>query len=60
MKTTKAQIKASRRWNEENLERIYITVKKGEKEKIKEAASHCGESVNKYILNAVESRMINV
>lgn len=57
MATTKAQQKANRKWNENNLERLYVTVKKGEKEEIKKAAEKADESMNAYIVNAIQERM---
>lgn len=57
MTTTKAQQKANRKWNENNLERLYVTVKKGEKAEIKNAADAANESLNSYIVNAIHERM---
>lgn len=57
MTTTKAQQKANRKWNENNLERLYVTVKKGEKVEIKNAADAANESLNSYIVNAIHERM---
>lgn len=57
MITSKAQIKANRKWNEENLDRIYLTVKKGNKEVIKQHAINQGETLNGYILKSIEMRM---
>ena len=58
MTTTKAQQKANRKWNENNLERIYVTVKKGNKEIIQNLAKEHGESTNAYIINAVKERAL--
>ena len=38
MKTSESQKKASRKWNANNLDRIYITVRKGQKDIIQEIA----------------------
>ena len=57
MTLTEAKAKANRKWNKENLERIYLTVRKGEKDNIIAAAKSAGESVNKYIISSVEARM---
>lgn len=57
MPLTEAKAKANRKWNKENLERIYLTVRKGEKDNIIAAAKSAGESVNKYIISSVEARM---
>ena len=52
-----ARTKASRKWNEANLERIYITVPIGDKAEIKAAADAAGEKVNGYIKQAIAARM---
>ena len=41
----------------EKLDVIRIRMPKGEKNNIKEAASAAGESMNQYIINAVDQRM---
>ena len=45
-------------WIAEKLDRINLTVPKGQKEKIKAAADAAGESVNAYIGKAVDERMM--
>jgi len=57
MATSKAQQKANRKWNESNLERLYVTVKKGEKAEIKAAAENAKESLNSYIVSAIHDKM---
>ena len=57
MTTTKAQQKANRKWNENNLERIYVTVKKGQKSIIESAAKQHNQSVNAYINQAINEKM---
>lgn len=57
MATSKAQQIANRKWNENNLERLYVTVKKGEKEEIKKAADAANESMNAFIVNAIHEKM---
>ena len=57
MTTTKAQQKANRKWNENNLERIYVTVKKGQKSIIESAAKQHNQSVNAYINQAIIEKM---
>ena len=44
------------KYNKENYERISVVVPKGSRERIKEAAAADGQSVNRYILEAVEQR----
>lgn len=44
-----------RKWNEENLERLYITVKVGKKDKIIAQAKSAGfRSYNEYINNLID------
>lgn len=57
MTTSEAQIKASRKWNENNLDRIYITVKKGQKDIIKEIAAQQNLSINAYIGKAISNQI---
>ena len=57
MTTTKAQQKANRKWNENNLERIYVTVKKGQKAIIENAALQNNQSLNAYINQAITEKM---
>ena len=52
-----ARTRASRKWNEANLTRLYVTARKDEGEAIKAAAKAAGESVNAYILEATRRRM---
>ena len=40
-----------------NYDRVLVTFKKGDKERIQAAAEKSGESVNGYIKTAVEQRM---
>ena len=49
--------KANRKWNDNNLERLYVTVRKGEKETIKQAAKAKDETLNGYIVKAIKQRM---
>ncbi len=45
-----------RAFNARNYDRIEITVKKGAKQSLQEAAKDKGESINGYIKNAVQIR----
>lgn len=56
MSVSEAQKKASIKYLEK-LDEIRIRMPKGEKNNIKEAASAAGESMNQYIINAVDQRM---
>ena len=44
------------KWQSENCDRINLTVKKGTKQTLQEAAKDKGESINGYINNAVQAR----
>ena len=54
---SEARTRASRKWNEANLDRLAITVKKGDRDRIKAAAEKAGVSVNRYVTEAIEARM---
>ena len=56
MSVSEAQKKASIKYLEK-LDEIRIRMPKGDKNNIKEAASAAGESMNQYIINAVDQRM---
>lgn len=45
------------KWQQENKERINLVVDKGYKEKVKTAADGVGESLNGYIIKAIDDRM---
>ena len=57
MTVSKAKQKANRKWNENNLERIYVTVKKGQKSIIEDAAKRNNQSVNAFINQAITEKM---
>lgn len=57
MAYTEAQNKATQKYQKENYERIYISIPKGSKERIKAAADAAGESMTAYIMKAIEMRM---
>lgn len=57
MALTQAKSRANKKWDAENLDRIQLVVRAGGKELIKEAAEAAGESVNHYIVAAVNARM---
>ena len=56
-KYTEAQKKSAKKWDAANLVRVSVAMPKGKKDDIKEAASAAGESMNQYIINAVDQRM---
>lgn len=56
-KVSKAQQKAVAKYMKKNYDEIKVRVEKGQKEIIKAAADHAGESVNGYIKKAIDERM---
>lgn len=54
-----ARTVASNKYNDKNYERINLTVKKGNKEKIQAAATAAGESVNGYINKLLANNIPN-
>ena len=57
MPASKAQQKAVSKYMKENYDVYQIRMKKGKKDDIKAAAAAVGESMNQYIINAVDQRM---
>ena len=56
-KYTEANKRNNRKWDAANLDRVSIAMAKGKKDEIKAAAATAGESMNQYIINAVDQRM---
>lgn len=56
-KYTEARKEGNKRWDEKNLDRVSLAMPKGKKENIKAAAAAVGESMNQYILAAVDTRL---
>lgn len=54
---TEAQNKATQKYIRENLEEIKFRVKKGEKEKYKNAADRAGLSMAKFFITAANEKM---
>jgi predicted HicB family RNase H-like nuclease len=54
---SKAQQRATAKYNAANYDRIEIKVPKGDKERIAQAAADAGQSVNAYISQAISERM---
>ena len=57
MAVSEAQQRAKVKWDKENLDRIQLVVRAGEKDQIKAAAEAAGESLNHYIVSATKDRM---
>lgn len=56
-KYTEARKEGNRRWDAANLDRVSIAIPKGRRDIIKAAAAAAGESMNQYIIMAVDERM---
>lgn len=56
-KYTEAKREGNKKWDAANLDRISVALPKGKKESIKEAAAKVNESMNQYIITAIEQRM---
>lgn len=56
-KYTEAQKKSAKKWDAANLDRVSIAMAKGKKDEIKAAASAAGESMNQYIITAIDQRI---
>ena len=54
---SKPQTRASNKYNAKAYDRLAIQVKKGRKADIQAAAEKQGESLNAYVVKAVEQRM---
>lgn len=57
MATSKAQQKAVQKYVKDKYDRIVLTMPKGKKEEIKASAAAVGESMNQYIVSAIDQRM---
>lgn len=57
MSASEAQKRATAKWQKEKVEEIKFRVPKGRKEVIKSHADRCGESMNAFLLRAVEETM---
>ena len=56
-KYTEARKENNKKWDAANLDRVSIAIPKGRKDIIKAAAAAAGESMNQYIITAVDDRM---
>ena len=57
MAVSEAQKKSAKKWDAANLDRVSIAMPKGMKDTVKAAAAAGGESMNQYIIGAVEQRI---
>ena len=53
MAYSEAQKRASRKYNENNYDRLYITIGKGKKDIIKKKAEDQGMSLNEYVVKLI-------
>ena len=56
-KYTEARKENNKKWDAANLDRVSIAIPKGRKDVIKAAAAAAGESMNQYIITAVDRRI---
>lgn len=56
-KYTEAQKQSAKKWDAANLDRVSIAMPKGKRDTIKAAAAAAGESMNQYIIAAVDGRI---
>lgn len=57
MSISEARKKANRKWDEENLSRLSISMRKTKKEEVAQAAAAAGLSVNAWIGQAIEEKL---
>lgn len=57
MAISESRKKANKKWDAANLDRISLAMAKGKREIIKAAAAESGESMNQYIIGAIDSRI---
>ena len=56
-KYTESKKRNNLKWDSANLERVSIALKKGQKARIKAAAEAAHESMNQYIIGAIDRRI---
>lgn len=54
---TLSATRAKNRYNEKHYDRLSISVRKGEKEKIKKISERRGESLNRFVLQAIYEKI---
>ena len=57
MTVSKAQIKATTKYEASKYDKILVRLQKGERAEVQAAADAAGESLNAYIVGAVKQRM---
>lgn len=56
-KLSDARIRANNKYNEKAYDRINLAVPKGRKKAIQDAANAQGESLNRYVVKAIDDRI---
>lgn len=56
-KASKAAVEAHAKYNAKSYDRLYPFVPKGQKAEIQEAADTLGETLNEFIVKAIDERM---
>ena len=51
-----ARNRATQKYIRENLEEVRFRVRKGERDKVKQEAQRCGQSLTQYLIQAVNER----
>lgn len=54
MKISEARYRANQKYIKKTYEQITVTVRKGERDKVKAHAAKMGESTNKFVLRAIQ------
>ncbi len=57
MAYSESQKRASRKYNEKNYDRLYITIAKGKKELIKKQAEKQSMSINEFVVKLIEQNL---
>lgn len=57
MNISEARYRANQKYIKKTYEQITVTVRKGERDKVKEHAAKMGESTNKFVLRAIKQTM---
>ena len=57
MAYSQAQNRATQKYTKANYERLYLTCKKGQKEKYQALAEAAGKSLNQFIIDILEEKL---
>lgn len=57
MAVTKAQMEATKRFEDKKYDKVLLRMPKGKKEEIKAYAETCGHSLNSFVNEAIEEKM---